>query len=99
MLEIVYEYENELEWENGEYDYVRICGMDEFQTYSETTISLIENYLPVIFAALPEETEPEVELKILELFDVRLVLVYENRIWSILWDLPSFLTSCQQQWT
>ena len=27
---IVYEYENEIEWENGEYDYVRICGMDEF---------------------------------------------------------------------
>ena len=30
MLEIVYEYENEIEWENGEYVYVRICGMDEF---------------------------------------------------------------------
>ena len=49
-----------------------IYGMNKFQTYSETTISLIENYLPVIFASLPEETEPEVELKILELFDVRI---------------------------
>ena len=33
-------------------------------------ISLIENYLPVILTMLPEEPEPKVELKILELLDV-----------------------------
>lgn len=37
--------------------------------------------MPVIFDALPEETEPEVELKILELFDVGLVIGVKSRIW------------------
>ena len=26
MMAIIYEEENEVEWENGEYDYVRIVG-------------------------------------------------------------------------
>ena len=99
MLNIVYEYENEVEWEDGEYDYVRIVQRYHEQTYSETTVSLIENYMPVIFAALPEETEPEVELKILELFDVGLDIGVKSRIWQIPQVLPSFLISCQLQWS